>query len=154
LNGSDNPVIGAAAADIPVHVADDLIAGRFGVFSQQFRRLHDLTGLAISTLGHLFGDPRLLQWVIGSGRQTFNRSHLFAGNVGKRRLARPDSLAVNMDRASAAKANAATIFCSRKLEMIPDGPKQWRFWLGLHRRHVTVNVESDHDQDLLIAKIN
>ena len=56
-------VIGAAAADVAVHVLDDLGAVRLLVGRQQLGRLHDLAGLAVAALRHLQRDPGLLQRV-------------------------------------------------------------------------------------------
>src|SRR5271155_5058526 len=61
LNGGDDLTVSAAAADVAVHVGDDLFARRLGVLRQQVRRLHDLAGLAVAALRHLHGDPGLLQ---------------------------------------------------------------------------------------------
>src|SRR5262249_26570449 len=72
LDGGDNAVISAAAADVAVHVADDLRAGRFRVGGEQLGRLHDLARLAIAALGHFFGDPGLLQRVRGIGREALD----------------------------------------------------------------------------------
>jgi hypothetical protein len=40
LDGANNARIGAAAANVAVHVGDDLLARRLFVLRQQFRRLH------------------------------------------------------------------------------------------------------------------
>ena len=61
LDRAHDAWIGAAAADVAVHVGDDLLARRLLVLRQQFRRLHDLAGLAVAALRHLLGDPCLLQ---------------------------------------------------------------------------------------------
>src|SRR5262244_1463173 len=67
LDGRDDAVIGSAAADIVVHVGDDIGAGGLRVLCEKFRRLHDLARLAVAALRHLFHHPRLLQRMRGGG---------------------------------------------------------------------------------------
>ena len=67
LDGAHDARIGAAAADVAVHVRDDLLARRLLVLREQRRRLHDLAGLAVAALRHLLGDPRLLQRMAAVG---------------------------------------------------------------------------------------
>src|SRR5262245_1765201 len=61
LDGGDDAVVGAAAADVAVHVLDDLGPARPGIGLEELGRLHDLARLAVAALRHLLGDPRLLQ---------------------------------------------------------------------------------------------
>ena len=68
--------IGPAAADVAVHMLDDLLAGGLGIASEERRRLHDLPGLAIAALRHLLGDPGFLQRMAGVRRQALDRCHL------------------------------------------------------------------------------
>src|SRR5712691_371087 len=77
----DDAAIGAAAADVAIHVGDDLIAVRLGILLEQSRRLHYLAGLAIAALRDLFGDPGLLQRVARVRRQTFDGRDLLAADV-------------------------------------------------------------------------
>ena len=59
--------IGHAAAEIAVHMRDDFVLGRVGIFRQQRGCLHDLAGLAVAALRDLLGDPRLLQRMLALG---------------------------------------------------------------------------------------
>src|SRR5438132_14233352 len=77
----DDAAIGAAAADVAIHVGVDLIAGRLGILFEQGRRLHDLAGLAIAALRDLLGDPGLLQRVARVRRQTFDGCDLLAADI-------------------------------------------------------------------------
>src|SRR6185295_757766 len=56
LDRTDDPRIGGAAAQIPVHAVHDLFVGWIGVLREQRGRLHDLAGLAIAALRHLLLD--------------------------------------------------------------------------------------------------
>src|SRR5580692_6333421 len=68
LDGAEDARIGAAAADVAVHVADDVVAARILVGREQCRGLHDLAGLAVTALRHLQVEPGLLQRMVAVGR--------------------------------------------------------------------------------------
>src|ERR1043166_640076 len=78
LDRADNLQVGAAAADVAVHVGDDLVARRALVGGEQFGRLHDLAGLAVAALRHLLGDPGLLQRMGAVGGKALDGGHRFA----------------------------------------------------------------------------
>ena len=78
LDGAHDARIGAAAADVAVHVGDDLLARRLLVLRQQLGRLHDLAGLAVAALRHLLGDPGLLQRMAAGRRQALDGGDLLA----------------------------------------------------------------------------
>src|SRR6185295_1013942 len=46
----DNARVRRTAAQIAIHVRDDLLAGRVGIGGKQCRSLHDLAGLAVGAL--------------------------------------------------------------------------------------------------------
>ena len=83
-------------------MGDDVIARRVRVYRQQLGCLHDLAGLAVTALRYLFSDPGLLQRVAAVGRQAFDCLDRLPVDIGHRRLARLDRLAVHMNRARAA----------------------------------------------------
>src|ERR1700752_4947000 len=57
LDRGDDVVVGAAAADVALHVLDDLLARRLAVLLEQCGRGHDLPRLAVAALRHLLRDP-------------------------------------------------------------------------------------------------
>src|SRR5258708_36487629 len=59
LDRADDFQISAAAADIAVHVLDDLRARRRLIARQSVAGLHDLAGLAVAALRPLLRGPRL-----------------------------------------------------------------------------------------------
>ena len=63
LDGGADPRIGAAAAQVTGHRLVDGRIVRIGISGKKRRRAHQLAGLAITALGHLFIDPGLLQRV-------------------------------------------------------------------------------------------
>ncbi len=74
--------LGAAAADMPAHLREDLSASRVRILLQQIGRAHDLTGLAIAALRRPLGQPSLLQGCEESGESPLDRRcHFLAGNI-------------------------------------------------------------------------
>src|SRR5512145_307938 len=65
LDRGDDAVVGAAAADVAVHMTDDLGACGFGLRLEELGGLHDLPRLAVAALRHFLGDPRFLQGMRG-----------------------------------------------------------------------------------------
>src|SRR5215469_8785587 len=150
LDRGDDAAVGAAAADIPIHVDDDLIASRSGILLEQSRGLHDLARLAIAALRDLLGDPSLLQRVVRIRRQAFDRRDLFAADIRQLHTARADGLSVDVDSTGAALSDAAAEFRAGQLEMLTDHPKQRRIGLCLdtdrfavdrkrYRRHTSLH---------------
>ena len=62
---------------------DDFSLGRIGVFREQRRRLHDLPGLAVAALRHLFGDPGALERMVALRIKTFDGDDFFARGGGR-----------------------------------------------------------------------
>src|ERR1700692_950977 len=110
LDGAKDARIGAATADIAVHMANDVVTARILVGRKQRRGLHDLAGLAIAALRHLQVEPGLFQRMVAVWRHTLEGGDVLARHHRDRRLARADRFAVEMHRAGAAHASAAAIF--------------------------------------------
>src|SRR3954469_2368846 len=85
LDGGDDAVVCPAAADVAVHVADDVRARRLRIGGEEFGRLHDLARLAVAALPALLDGPRLLQRMRRIGRETFDRRYLRAFHCSERR---------------------------------------------------------------------
>src|SRR3984893_9882476 len=94
---------GAAAADMPAHLREDLSASRVRIPLQQIGRAHDLSGLAIAALRHPLGQPRFLHRMQGVRRKALDRRYLLAVSIRHLRLARKRALAVDMHHAGAAE---------------------------------------------------
>src|SRR5215472_13473845 len=60
-NGSADPVVTAAAADVAGHCRVELLVIRPARTGEQCTRRHDLSGLTIAALHHIDLQPRLLQ---------------------------------------------------------------------------------------------
>src|SRR4029077_743219 len=96
LDGRNDAVVGSAAADIAIHMRDDIRTAGLGIFCKQLRSFHDLTGLAVAALGHFFGYPGFLQRVRRVRRETFDRDDLLTRNRTKFGLARALRRAVDV----------------------------------------------------------
>src|SRR5579871_2934068 len=68
FNGAHDARVGAAAADVCVHVRNDLLASRFGVMGQEVGGAHDLAGLTVAALRYRLGQPRFLHGMRRVGR--------------------------------------------------------------------------------------
>src|SRR3954454_18566965 len=102
LDSPHDALIGAAAADICVHVLDNLVARRIWLLVEQISGAHDLARLAVAALRYMLREPCLLQRMAGIVRQTFDCGYRLAGHLGNLGLAGERALAVNMHHAGAA----------------------------------------------------
>src|SRR5580704_12293969 len=152
LDGAEDARIGAATADIAIHVANDVVAARILVRRKQRRGLHDLPGLAIAALRHLQIEPGLLQRMVAVGRQALDGGDVLARHHGDRRLARAHRLAVEMHRAGAAHAGAAAVFRAGELEVLAHNPEQRRFRTGIHTGRFVIDGEGDRHHALPYAE--
>jgi hypothetical protein len=143
--------VGSAAADVAVHVLDNLRAARIFVRRQQFGGLHDLAGLAVAALRHLQLDPGLLQGVRGILRQPLDGDDLLAGRFRKLGLAGAHRLAVEMHGAGAAKPRAAAVFRAGQSDVIADHPKKRCVGRGVDRHPLVVQRERDHVSSSMFA---
>src|SRR6516225_5174325 len=118
--------IGAAAADVACHGSVDVRIIRVRRVSEQSRRRHDLTRLAIAALDDFQIQPGLLYlrsaWI---GAHAFDRGDGAVADRTDRQQARADRLAVDMHRASAALRNAAAEFGAGHAKHIAQHPQQW-----------------------------
>src|SRR6478609_4023073 len=102
LDRAHDALIGPAAADVGVHVLDNLVAGRLRLLAEQVGCAHDLAGLAVAALRHLLREPCLLQRMAGIGRQALDGGHRLACHLRNLCLAGERALAVDMHHAGAA----------------------------------------------------
>src|SRR6267143_1028545 len=134
--------ISATAADVPRHGGVDIAVGRVGLGGEQRRCGHDLAGLAIAALRHLELDPGLLDLLAGGGgTDSFNRSDALAGRGRDRRDARAHRLAIEVDRARAAQAEAATEFRAGHSEHVAKHPEQGRVVVDIGAARFAVDCQ-------------
>jgi hypothetical protein len=134
-------LIGAATANIAVHVGHDLGSAGVFILGQQSGRLHDLTRLAVTALGHLFGHPSFLQFMGSRGRQAFNGCHLFARDLVHRHAAGSNRNIVHVHGASATLGHATTIFGAGELKVFPQNPQQRGGGCGIGHSRFAIDIE-------------
>lgn len=141
MNGAANAIVGSAATEIAAHCHVDVGISGLRLAREQRRSGHDLSGLAIAALRHVFRDPSLLQRVTAICRKAFDGCDLFSPAIADGELARDYRFAVEMHRASAALAQAAAELRAGKVERIAQDPKQRRIRLDLKRALLLVDGE-------------
>jgi hypothetical protein len=75
LYGCFNSQVGAASANVAVHGCFNLRIRRGWILVQESCCGHDLTCLAIPTLGHIVFNPGLLHWMVSIFGQPFDGSN-------------------------------------------------------------------------------
>jgi|SRR6516225_7852874 hypothetical protein len=124
MNGTSNAVIGSAAANVSREGVINVSVAWIMIPSEQDARSHDLAGLTIPALGHLLGDPGLLNWMTAIRREALNRRDLLAGGTRQQNLAGSDCVAVENHRAGAALPDATAVLGAGEIEMIAQNPEQ------------------------------
>lgn len=141
MNRGAYPLVGAAAADI-AHGRVDVGIGGVGRTRKQRGGGHQHAALAIAALGHLLGDPGLLQrmGMLGAA-QRFDGADVLPLHRRHRRNARAHRLAVHMHRARAAGGNAAAKFGAGQVELVAQHPQQGRGRVGVGVGALAVDLE-------------
>src|ERR1700722_8913776 len=133
VDGFADALVRAAAADVSAHGIVNIRIGWVGFLRQQRRRGHDLPGLAVSALRHVFFDPGLLHRMRRIHRKPFNRGDFLSGTARDRRDARARCLSVDVHRARAAKRHPAPELRARHVQRVPQHPEQ---------RHLRIDINS------------
>ena len=110
-------------------------------FLQQRRARHDHPRLAIPALRHLRLKPGLLQRMRPVRRKPLNRPYLALAHSRNSRRARSLRHAVNMHGTSPAKRLPAPEFRPRKLQSIPQDPKQRRLRANIHGQNLSIHIQ-------------
>ena len=125
MHGGANAVVSAATANVAGHGSVDIGVGGIRISRQQGRGGHDLTGLAVTTLGYVQFHPSFLhggQFTVF--RQPFNRGDVFTGYSGNWRGAGTDRRAVKVDRASTTLGDATTVLGADQANRVSEYPQQ------------------------------
>src|SRR5215204_4770888 len=146
LHGAANALVGGAAAEIAAHRRVDVRIGRFAILGQEADRRHDLPGLAIAALRHVELDPGVLNRLRDFAADALDRRYGLAGGIRDRRLARAHGLAVQIDRAGAARRDAAApVLRAREVEEIPESPEERYVRLGIDGVRRAVDRQIHHE---------
>src|SRR3970040_2237135 len=144
MNRRPNAFVGTAAANVRHGRINFCIAGSRVAFEQGCNR-HDHARLTIAALRHLVLDPRGLDRVqLKSRSQSFDGRHRAAGDAGYRYEAGPHGDAVDMHRAGAARADAATELRTGEASLLADRPQPRSVGRYLESRRCAVQREFDH----------
>src|SRR6478735_3696540 len=103
LDGLPDTHVGTAATDVAGHLCVDICIGWMRMLGEKRRCGHDLSRLAVTTLGHLVGDPRFLYR--GSSRRathTLDGRDRLSGNGSDRCDARAGRSTVHVNGARTA----------------------------------------------------
>ena len=127
MHGCAYPRIRAAPANIARHGGIDFCIGRVGIFRQERRCGHNLTGLTVTALRHVRFQPGPLY-----GRQTllvrlpFNGLNLLARHGGDRRDTGANRTTLQMHRAGAALGDATPELRANHIQLVPQHPQERR----------------------------
>ena len=141
FDGGENAVIGSAAADISIHVFDDLLPGRLRRLRKQFRRRHDLSGLAVPALRHLLLDPGHLQRVVAVVGETLDGRDASSLDRGDGELAGLRRVTIDMHGAGAALADAAAELGAGQPKVLAEHPEQGRIGIDIHLFALSIDPE-------------
>lgn len=127
LDGCNDAEVGAAAADVAVHVMDDVFAAGVRSFLQQRHAGDDHAGSAIAALHGALFEEGVLERVVDA----FDSGDLFAGGGAHGGDARADGLAIEQYGASAALAFAASVLGSGEREVVAQNGEQGDIGVGV-----------------------
>ena len=124
MNGFTDALVCATAADVAAHGFVNVGVGGVGLFGEHRRGGHDLPGLAVAALRHVFFNPGALHGMAGVGRKALDGRDALAGDAGNRRHTGADGMAVQMNGAGSAKRHTAAEFRAREIEHVAEHPEQ------------------------------
>ena len=127
LDGCNDAEVGAAAADVAVHVMDDVFAAGVRSFLQQRHAGDDHAGSAIAALHGALFEEGVVERVVDA----FDSGDLFAGGGAHGGDARADGLAIEQYGASAALAFAASVLGSGEREVVAQNGEQGDIGVGV-----------------------
>src|SRR6266700_277640 len=135
--------IGAAATDIG-HLPVDIGIAGMGIALEERGRRHDLAGLAIAALRHLLFDPGHDNGMVLVRGDAFDGGDVPSRQSARRKRAGPHGLAIDVHRASTAKARAAAEFGAGQAKRIAQDPKKGSIGLGIHIDGLAVDLQRKH----------
>ncbi|SPP92952.1 conserved protein of unknown function [Bradyrhizobium vignae] len=137
--GSTDAGIGSASAEIPTHRIGDLSLGGLGRLRQKCGCCHHLSGLTVAALRYLMVDPGLLNDVrVRRRSEALDRCDV-AANFSRGDRARAHRRTVDMNRACATKACAATVLRPQDAKLVPEHPKERHFRFDVQIMFLTVD---------------
>src|SRR5580704_3904247 len=139
---SYNARMSSTPADVAFHKMPDLRFRWIRIRLQQRHRSHDHSRRAVSALHRCLVEKRLLHWMQPlAGGQPFNSRDLSVAHCSHRSNARSARTSIDQHRAGAALPFAATIFTSRKIQLIAQHPEQAGIRVGIDRERTSIHIE-------------
>jgi hypothetical protein len=141
FDGFDDAGMGAAAANVADVAFDVLVAG-IGNLLDEFGCRHHEAGLTISTLGHFFFDPGLLDGVnLSLGGQALQSRHLLTCGILHGQGTRTVHLAIHMQGAGTTHGPATAKFGGFELQLITNHPEQGHFGVNIYADGFFIDAE-------------
>src|SRR5258706_3767839 len=144
MDRATNALISPAAADVARHAKVDVVVRGTSLFTEQHSCSHDLSRLAITTLRHVLGNPRLLQRTSKLRQQTFDRNNLLSLGARNRRYARAHCFAIEVNGAGAALSHPTAEFGSRQPKRLAEHPEQRCRRIDIDLMPFSIDVECGH----------
>src|SRR5262249_17639207 len=117
--------------------------------------IHKRAGLAVSALRYIQLQPRFLQRVRPVRGESFNGSHFLVADRRNLRLACANRSSIELHRACAASADAATEFRSLHIENVSEYPEEGHFRGHIYCLRLPVNFQCvGHNFNLLEKGFN
>src|SRR6266545_4771258 len=141
--GADADVRGTAA-DVAGHGRVDVAVGRAADLGQQRDRRHDLAGLAVTALGDVEPAPRALDRLRHRPKDALDGDDVPAGERRRRRDARADGAAVDVNGARSALSDAAAVLRPGQAELVTEHPQERNVAVGVDGPARAVDLQRGH----------
>src|SRR5262245_26184294 len=144
VHGRSDALVRPAPTDVGDRLVDVLV-GRLWILLEQRGRGHDLTRLAVATLGHVERGPGFLNRMRGRRGQAFDgddpvrRRQAADGNGARTRY-----ITVDVHGTGAALCNTAAVFRTGQRELLANDPQERGIGLHVHITDLPIHVELCH----------
>src|SRR5579862_3893717 len=122
VNSLTNANVGSATAEVAVHRRVDVLIGRFRLASEQRRRRHNLSCLAVTALRYVRLNPGPLDGMRTVGREPFDCGYR-TGNRRDLRLARAGGFSIDMDGTCATLGDTAAVLGAFHVKDVSEYPQ-------------------------------
>jgi len=145
VNGLENPRVGAATTNVLLKSRSEVSLRQMRVGLQQSDYAHNHPCRAIAALKSTLPKKSLLDRVkLIALSQSFDRQHGMLVSVGDRCQAGGYGFAIKQDRAGAALAFTAAVFCAGEMQLFAQNLKQRP--LGIRADGVRLSVDGEGDR--------
>jgi len=149
MDGFADALVSAAAADVAAHEIVDIGVGGVGFLGKQRDCRHDLSGLAVAALRHVFFHPGLLHGMAAIGGEAFDGGYFLSCHAGDGRDTGARGFAVDVHGAGSAQRHAAPKLRAGHVQRVAQHPEQRHVWADVDGLGFAVQSETDGHGDLL-----